>query len=168
MKTSTEQRIANAIKWLDELKPGFLGFGGYRKTEGKLGKLITSDNEFWDGVQDHKAEGRYCCLGVACLSLGILNRTSGTSVFPHAYDDRLTDLLGFARDNGYFTQRIALPQDRLEVIPNFVETIMELNDSVYGKDKNFKNVRRFILNNLDRIFLPEVSEGIKKHHGIKG
>lgn len=180
MKTSTEQRIANSIKWLDELRPGFLGFGGYRKTEGKLGKLSESDDRDWAAIQDHKADGKYCCLGVACLSLGILTRPDndcfkGTSVFPHAYDSRLTDFLGFAEDNGYFTERILLPQDKIEKllssknrvsIPNFVETIMELNDRVYGKDKNFKNVRRFILDNLDRIFLPEVSDGIKKHYGI--
>jgi hypothetical protein len=75
---TTEQRIANAIIWIEALKSG-----EYKKGIGALG--VETEGE-WS----------YCCLGVGCKALHI------DETYERGYSYKLMDQIGLATDIGYF------------------------------------------------------------------
>jgi hypothetical protein len=76
--TSNEQRIANAILWIESLKSG-----EYKKGIGALGV-------------EKEGEWTYCCLGVGCKALNIDEN------YARGYSYKLIDLVGLTTEIGYF------------------------------------------------------------------
>lgn len=179
MKTETtiEQQIANSIKWIDNLDPkeGYkktISFLGVR-TDGQGGLRSTDD---WEDVNDFKAEGHYCCLGVACVTLGIIRAENKNGdphdkfVFKQGTDLRLTEQLGFLANSGIFSTLDDYAESPVPTVkgePHFgFEGLISFNDSLYQSDTDFTNMRNVILENLDIIFIPKVAAGLKKHYQL--
>ena len=158
---SDEERIKNAIKWIDALDPK----EGYRKTIGKLGRLNSGEtDEAWSEVQDHKAEGSYCCLGIACITLGLWKeKVTGYNIFQHGYEQRLENLMG-VNPSCMFLDRDKKTVQVFYKLFEAITCLMRVNDSTYMLDKDFSNMREFILDNLSLIFKPEVALGLKTHY----
>ena len=172
---SFKQQIANSIKWIDALDPK----NGFKKTAGALGHL---DKEYpkdtwktWFDVKDLKVEGKFCCLGVACVLNDIKTFVDPADVtereypvFMIGYDKRLGDILGLY-NAGIFKSGDMLLEDRARgKDPRGYHSIMEVNDLFYSDDKDFTNMHRFILDNLEEIFHDQVAKGLRKHYSRKG
>ncbi len=168
---TTDKRIENAIKWIDALDPK----NGFKKTVGALGHLDKSDSKdllkTWFQVKDLKTEGKFCCLGVACVLNDIKTYVDPTDItkreypiFMIGYDIRLEDILGLC-NAGLFKSGPMLLEDRArsKELRTYI-SIMEVNDSFYSDDKDFTNMHRFILDNLEEIFHDRVAKGLRKHY----
>lgn len=135
MITHTAQ-ATNAIKWIDALKGGKRGF---KKGVNRL--AVTDD----DGEPV-----RYCCLGVGCKVIPLktpFDWDSGTN-------DEFAEKVGLNNEYGRFYKRLKGKY-----------TLIAINDETYAKDKTFTNMRKFILKNLDNIFIPPVAAKLKQHYG---
>lgn len=174
-KTTTDQQIANSIKWIDNLDPneGFkktISFLGVR-TDGQGGFRNTDD---WEDVRDFKTEGQYCCLGVACVTLGIIRTENKYDdphdkfVFKQGTEQRLTEKLGFIHDSGLFgtlDDYADNPVPTVKGIPQLgFEGLISFNDCLYNSDNDFTNMRNVILENLDIIFIPKVAQALKEYY----
>ena len=147
MKTSTEQRIANAIKWLDAM----LVKSGYKKTVQMLGEKNSGCKE----VKDPKNDMSYCCLGVGCR---VMNYTDVE--FSSEFHD------GLENDMGLFNSRGSFKDNQEFTIQGhkYISSLDTLNDDAYHDDVDFRNIRKFILSHLDLVFVPAVAKGLKKHY----
>lgn len=155
MITATQQ-TKNAIKWLEALK----GNSGFKKTVEKLAK-----------VDDEGVPQAYCCLGVGCKITKIT-----PDDWSNGSESALVEKLGLFNEDGGFFQVTAADDKDEEFIDSceikmknekgvFVhaESLVQLNDEVFPDDKNFKNIRAFILKNVDKIFKPKVAKKLKEH-----
>ena len=145
MITHTVQ-AKNAIKWIDSLKGGKKG---YKKGTYMLGSSEVDDNGYPE---------KYCCLGVACrtLDLKVANWGDGS-------DKRLVKKLGLNDANGEFVDHKTTFLKSL----NKQTYITGINDITFAKDTTFTNIRKFILKNLDYIFIPDVAKKLKEHYNRK-
>lgn len=103
--------------------------GRYKKTVGILGD-----------------DTGYCCLGVGCkvMKLENVDYSFGT-------DDRLVQLIGLRSDSGGFDRKITIGE-------RDTYNLTGVNDDIFPKDKNFKNVHQFIVDNIRRVFRPAVAK----------
>lgn len=167
MKTDNKlvrKQANNAIKWIDALK----GNSGFKKTTSQLGRLIDTEvdlcftSEDFEHVKDLKKEMQYCCLGVACRVMKYKDVNFSDEVQSNLPDDiGLFDAYGtfMKQDEDGSTEECPVEFDGATVAG-----LTSLNDETFTGDKNFKNVRNFILKNLDSVFKPEVSSKLKKHY----
>ncbi len=158
----TKQQVVNAVKWIDALDPK----NGYQKTINHLGVLCAPTS--WKDVKDHKKEMKFCCLGVACHVLGF--HEEDPYVFTNSYSgqQRLGEPLGFIGSSLFFDNAdTSLPIGKKIFIKGLdfsYNSLVDINDYAYMHDNDFKNVRAFIMEHLEYIFLPEVAKGIKEHY----
>ena len=169
-------RIENAIRWIDALDTK----EGYRKTINRLGRVDQPEalgkRKIFAHVKDYKTEARFCCLGVACLSLKMENEIDLSTSYDNSVEYPLGLNTGAAfMDMGFASVKLRLKEDgSTEVfdrnhvpegsIAVFFESLPDINDRLFEKDVDFSRVRKFILENLDYTFIPEVAEGLKKHY----
>lgn len=113
----------------------------YKKTVSRLGR------------KNKKGEMSYCCLGVACNVLGLENVKYSKGV-----DNRLVDILPLYDELGGFNKyQISEGED--------FKFIVSLNDNIYPKDRDFTNVRKWLINNFDVwVNEPELIPKLKKHY----
>jgi hypothetical protein len=154
MITATQQ-TKNAIKWLEALK----GNSGFKKTTEKLAETDIEGTPL-----------AYCCLGVGCKI---------TKITPDDWSDgsesALVEKLGLFNEDGGFFEVTAADDEGEEFIDGcevkvknekgnfYPDNLATLNDDVFPDDKNFKNIRAFILKNLDKVFQPKVAKKLKEH-----
>lgn len=156
---SVEEKISNSIKWIDNLNPEV----GFKKITDTLG-VHNSEINTWDEVTDFKNQGKYCCLGVACITLNMVRNKNNEYqfVFSQGNDYRLTEHLGFLASGGTFKK------DGMNTCLNFIrgtaKGLIELNDNICKMDDDFKTVREVILKNIDIIFIPDVAKALKEHY----
>lgn len=159
----TKQQVVNAVRWIDALDPK----NGYHKTINHLG-VLCDPRTGWKSVKDHKNELQFCCLGVACHVLGF--HEQDPYVFTNSYSgqQRLGEPLGFIGSSLFFDNAdTSLPTAKRIFIKGHefsYNSLVDINDYAYKGDTDFKNVRAFILDHLEYIFLPEVAKGIKEHY----
>lgn len=92
-------------------------------------------------------EWSYCCLGVGCKVLNIDEN------YARGYSGKLMYQIGLTTEVGYFDfSRNCLTQ---------------CNDYTYEDDKDFTNMVRAILGNIDDLFIEPVAEGLKKHYNVQ-
>jgi hypothetical protein len=148
-------KATNAIKWIDALKGGKNGF---KKGVESLGQYIrTFDEDGWLIDIDTSSEfpNSYCCLGVGCRVLNIEEN------WVHEFSEKLTERVGLYDSEGSFYD----PATENEVVLMGKTSIAEVNDGVYSTDTTFTNMRKFILNHIDNIFIPPVAKKLKQHYG---
>ena len=127
-KLTSAQQAANAIKWIDRLTR-------YKKTTGTL-----------------ERDGKYCCLGVACKTLGVPYEVGET------WKPDLSEVLGMYDDEGEFY----LKGEKTRV--DGQQCLTMVNDGPHAKDRGFSGMRKFILANSKFIFKPRVHKLIKEHY----
>ena len=168
-KSTTSRQVKNAVKWLEALK----GNSGFKKTVSQLGKLPNDEDDIYDpdwNVKDIKKDMRYCCLGVACRVMKYKDVEFSNEVHGVLPDD-----IGLFDEYGTFKKMPEGAGDEIleaDETPikyeNFtVKGLTDLNDEVFLSDTNFKNVRNFIMNNLEYVFIPSVAKGLKEHFKTK-
>ena len=136
-KLSYKKQAENAILWINRLPY-------YKKTTGKLG----------DG------DGKYCCLGVGCRVMGI------APDWENGNEPKLVDLLGLNDADGSL---LGLNDAELRELGMYYldRDITVVNDSIYRGDSGFKNVRKFIIDHIDNLFVPPVAKLVSKHFSSK-
>lgn len=155
-KLTTKEQFNNAVKWIDALKVSV----GYKKGRYCLGEPIKGYVDFKDVVSP-KTEMKFCCLGVACREMGH-NKIDypELGLYP-----KLKDELGLFAPSGSFKSKDGYTF--LEVNGESAGDLVAVNDTCYGNDENFINVRKTILDNIDMIFIPPVAKLLKTHYKRK-
>lgn len=140
---TTDQKVDNAIKWLNALRPE----AGFKKTIGKLCEYIP-----------YTDEKEYCCLGVGCTALQYNEITFVDNII----SPQLKVDVGLNNSEGRF-EKNNKPVS-ITINGRTIMSLASLNDEAYKSDKNFKNIHKFIMDNLDIVFIPEVAKGLKRHY----
>lgn len=96
---------------------------------------------------ENEGEWSYCCLGVGCKALNI------DEDFAKGYSSKFAYEVGLKTEMGYFDF--------------FSNCLTSCNDDTYIDDKDFTNMVRVILENIDDLFIDPVAEGLKKHYDVK-
>lgn len=150
-------RTQNAIRWIDALKPE----AGFKKTVHKLKKTYKPNLGFsrdYLTSERYKDQTRYCCLGVACEVLG-REINVGDYVSIHLMDD-----VGLKQIEGQLTdgegKAVYVYAKGSSQKFNYLTVV---NDDAYPHDDDFSNIREFILDNIEFIFISEVARGLKEH-----
>ena len=151
-----EEKIANAIKWIDALKPE----AGFKKTVNKLKKTYNPKSISYDFLYDekNKDETRYCCLGVACE---VLNREIKVG---QSSERALLDEMGLREEEGQFQDVDGEPID-VYAGNGAYRHLTTVNDACYRHDDDFTNMRKFIIDNLEAIFVNDVAVGLRQYYG---
>ena len=144
MKTlnlNTEQKIANAIKWID----------GLRNTKFKQAKHHLGNKE-----------NGFCCLGYGCHRLKI------DFEFCDADSIEFQKAVGLSAADGRFnhigyTEKSVI-QKREGLRPLYADNLIDLNDDL---DYSFRRISTFIKSRLEDLFVAPVAKGLIKHYNNK-
>lgn len=108
------------------------------------------------GEKNERGEWKYCCLGVACRTLELKEVE-----FNDASDSNVTIGLDLKQDDGSFIKDVHV---RIKKEVYTVESLVDANDKLFKDDKNFRNMRPFILLTIDKwLDNPRTAELLKRY-----
>ncbi|MDC7249160.1 MAG: hypothetical protein PQJ49_04500 [Sphaerochaetaceae bacterium] len=133
-KLSVEQRVENAIRWIDGLK----------KTRVKQGQGELGDSK-----------SGYCCLGYGCM------RNKVPYDPREEYSNEFQKSVGLKTYAGEFSDVYTLGGIDDWGDPIEADSLAELNDD---HKLSFKEISGIIISQADLLFIGEVAKGIKRHY----
>lgn len=131
---SVEERVANAINWID----------GLSKTRVKQGEGELGDSK-----------SGYCCLGYGCMRNKIPYDPR------EEYSQEFQKSVGLKTYAGEFTDVHNLGDIDDWGDPVEVDSLVELNDD---HKLSFKEISEIIKQEADNLFIGKVAQGIKRHY----